>query len=695
MAYNSFKIIGVKAVLPHADEFPEGMPRNYDKVEAIQKVLYDTDNWFYFYKGISIAENNSNVVMTSEAKKDYSLYDTDKLKISICAIVGRNGSGKSSIVELLVRTINNLAAALLGEGYNFSAAEHLHFIDYVFADLCFQIGNTVYILKSHGRHVELTLYKAKAEHYFEYTPFKTYHILDQSSVEDSFVPLKKHREGRRILKSLFYTMVCNYYRDFLAEATPAKRLEALHIKATDSDPEEDSFWLKGIFHKNDGYQTPIVLHPMREDGKLNVVKENNLAKERLAALLFYKDNTGNYPLRTINGDLHVVALHIEPSKIKKYADDSMLKVLGISNKQNVSKNIDNVRNFILGFWNERYDILRKGSKKTQKNDAYDYVVYKTLKIIKNYKKYRPIFTYLSKEFVDYEVLKEKMEPLAQDYSHITKKLLQTINYLITEMYASPDNYYNLNLLEKEMDEKGMTVRMNGRNVKLKQNLLPPPIFKTDLILTKDEDNNGTIPFSSISSGERQIAYTISNLMYHLVNVDSEWNDSYRKDKDHLEIIKYRYMNVIFDEVELYYHPEMQRQFINIMLKTLRSVRFSNMRGINIMIVTHSPFVLSDIPDCNVLCLGDGNQLASKTLGGNIMEMLGNSFFMENSIGDVIKEEIAAIVDLYNRAVREKEPVGIEYDNKRARFKYICENIGDDFLKQMLLRMVNETRMVVK
>lgn len=701
MAYNSFKIIGVKAVLPHAEEFPKGMPRNYDKVEAIQKVLYDTDNWFYFYKGISIAENNSNVVMTSEAKKDYSLYDTDKLKISICAIVGRNGSGKSSIVELLVRTINNLAAALLGEGYNFSAAEHLHFIDYVFADLCFQIGNAVYILKSHGRHVELTLYKAKAEHYFEYTPFKTYHILDQSSVEDSFVPLKKHREGRRILKSLFYTMVCNYslygfnYRDFLAEATPAKRLEALHIKATDSDPEEDSFWLKGIFHKNDGYQTPIVLHPMREDGKLNVVKENNLAKERLAALLFYKDNTGNYPLRTINGDLHVVALHIEPSKIKKYADDSMLKVLGISNKQNVSKNIDNVRNFILGFWDERYDILRKGSKKTQKNDAYDSVVYKTLKIIKNYKKYRPIFTYLSKEFVDYEVLKEKMEPLAQDYSHITKKLLQTINYLITEMYASPDNYYNLNLLEKEMDEKGMTVRMNGRNVKLKQNLLPPPIFKTDLILTKDEDNNGTIPFSSISSGERQIAYTISNLMYHLVNVDSEWNDSYRKDKDHLEIIKYRYMNVIFDEVELYYHPEMQRQFTNIMLKTLRSVRFSNMRGINIMIVTHSPFVLSDIPDCNVLCLGDGNQLASKTLGGNIMEMLGNSFFMENSIGDVIKEEIAAIVDLYNRAVREKEPVGIEYDNKRARFKYICENIGDDFLKQMLLRMVNETRMVVK
>ena len=167
MAYNSFKIIGIRAVRPNPKDFPVNYPKHAEKVEAIQKVLYGSDYWFYFYKGITIDENKTQVVMTSEAKKDYSLYDTDELKISICAIVGRNGSGKSSIVELLVRTINNLAAALLGEGYNFSAAEHLHFIDYVFADLCFQIGNTIYILESHGRHIELRLFKAGADHYFE------------------------------------------------------------------------------------------------------------------------------------------------------------------------------------------------------------------------------------------------------------------------------------------------------------------------------------------------------------------------------------------------------------------------------------------------------------------------------------------------------------------------------------------------
>ena len=701
MARNSFRIIGIKAVSPHIDEFLRNSTIHHDKVEAIQKVLYGTNKWYYFYKGISISEDNSQVEMTSEAKKDFSLFDAKGLKISLCAVVGRNGTGKSTIVELLVRTINNLATALLGEGYNFSAAEHLHFIDNVFADLCFQIGNVVYILKAHGRHVKLKLYKAKIEHYFKYRPVKTYNILDQYNIKDSYVPLKKHREGRRILKSLFYTMVCNYslygfnYRDFISEATPAARLQALRVKANDKHLTEDSVWLKGIFHKNDGYQTPIVLHPMREDGRLNVVKENVLAKERLSALLFYKDTAGNYPLRTINGDLHVIALHIRPTQNKKFSQEYILDILDISTRQNVSKNYEHVRNLILSFWDEKYDILKKGVGKSHKDDALNYIVYKTLKIVKNYKKYKPIFNILSKEHFIYEELRVKLEPLAQDYSHITKKLFQTINYLTTNMYANANNYYNLNILEQDMEAYGIRVRFKGENTIIKQNLLPPPIFDMDLILTKDEEDNGTIPFSSISSGERQIAYTISNLMYHLVNVDSEWNDNYQKDKDHLEVIKYRYMNVIFDEVELYFHPEMQRQFTNIMMKTLKSVKFTNIRGINIMMVTHSPFVLSDIPNCNVLCLGEGENMVTKTLGGNIMEMLSSSFFMNNSIGEAIKEEISAIVTLYNKAVRKGQDVRMEYAANKVRIQYICDNLGDEFLKSMVSRMVVDIVKAIK
>lgn len=114
-----------------------------------------------------------------------------------------------------------------------------------------------------------------------------------------------------------------------------------------------------------------------------------------------------------------------------------------------------------------------------------------------------------------------------------------------------------------------------------------------------------------------------------------------------------------------------------------------------MLVTHSPFVLSDIPDSNVLFVGEEGQEATKTLGGNIMEMLSSSFFMSSSIGEAIKEEITAIVDMYNKAVRNGEDVRFLYHDRRKRFKYICDTVGDEFLKDMVTNMVDDIEQRVK
>ena len=681
-----FCIIGIKPLMP---TFQDEQPVYANKAQAIQKALWNHNVWHMLYHGYSIAEDNSFIEVTNEALKDYSLYDTNDLKISISAIVGKNGSGKSSLVDLFIRMINNLSAVLLGEKFNFSAAEHLHFIDHVYAEMAFRIDNAIYILEERGRKVILKKFMRKRVTGLRFVLVKEEILLNERTTLDTTSELlDRHSKGRVILKSLFYTLVCNYsmygfnYRDYFEEATPISRLNKL-FKKCDFDRNnitEDQVWLKGIFHKNDGYQTPIVLHPMREDGILKITKENLLAKERMENLLFYKDNAGHYPQRVVNGNLHIVAIRIKPISNKSFSRENMLSQIGIGRQQNISQNFDNIYNWIIGFWDSLYhfSIVPQGQK--LREDAYDYIVYKTLKIVSNYKKYSSIYNYLSKTKAKYEDVCKKLIPLSKDFTHVTKKLLRTIMYLKKDIYLDSDNTYNLDELDNTINAM-VGERIHPKHQLQETDLLPPPIFEKFLLLRKDGDN-GIIDFRNLSSGERQIAYTISNFMYHLINVDSEWDDFYY-DKDHLQIIKYRFVNVIFDEVELYFHPELQRSFMGLLLQALQNAQFKNLHGINIILATHSPFLLSDIPHSNVLCLGENTMSVEGTLGANIIELLGNSFFLSSVIGNVASNEIREIVNLYQAAKRE-ENITDRFEKKR--FKYVYKYIADSYLKKMVGRM---------
>lgn len=163
------------------------------------------------------------------------------------------------------------------------------------------------------------------------------------------------------LKDWFYTIVCNYslysfnYHDYYAERTDDNRLSLLGKKITPNN-EDDAYRLKGVFHKNDGYQTPVVIHPMRQNGIINAVKENYLAKERLVELQFESDDNGQYLFREINGTHRIVGFVFLPKETDKYSKSKWASSIGIGNNATVLKRADFIYDAILKYWKGKYQL---------------------------------------------------------------------------------------------------------------------------------------------------------------------------------------------------------------------------------------------------------------------------------------------------------------------------------------------------
>ena len=108
----------------------------------------------------------------------------------------------------------------------------------------------------------------------------------------------------------------------------------------------------------------------------------------------------------------------------------------------------------------------------------------------------------------------------------------------------------------------------------------------------------------------------------------------------------------------------------------------NIKGINILFCTHSPFILSDIPKENVLFLGD--EMDFKTFGANITISLASSFFMEYLIGEFAKTKITNIIEKLNKISNDKEN-----NNDKENILKTIRLIDEPILRNKLIEMYYE------
>ena len=104
--------------------------------------------------------------------------------------------------------------------------------------------------------------------------------------------------------------------------------------------------------------------------------------------------------------------------------------------------------------------------------------------------------------------------------------------------------------------------------------------------------------------------------------------------------------------------------------------------INIILTTHSPFLLSDIPQANVLYLQDGDianekDIPTNPFAANVNDILHQSFFLNNGfMGEFAQNKI-------NDAISDLSATRNISDNRRKEIKSLIEIIGEPLLKQTL------------
>lgn len=631
---------------------------NKDKTIGQRKLTANKP--YFFSEGYEITNNVLTIKEENKISSNiYNLFLKDKEghqpSISINAIVGENGSGKSTIVEYVIRLINNLSAAIFGEKISNPAAEHLHYIEGMDGELWYLVDNKAVRLVVNDKKVDLFSYtKNKKGKRFCNEP-----LLLSNEKTDSLIPMKPLSldKLKEFIPSLFYTLVSNYsiyaYNsvDYLDENNSIELERKIRGKVTNAKYECN--WFSGIFHKNDGYQSPIVLTPYREEGNININTEKQLSKERLISLLLMDSKY----YRTINGHLDVIGLKI--IKNKKSKNRKTLKEKGLYHL--TENGFKNIKKRIIELWIEKIGISKEEIENNNyKEEISTYIAYKTLKIASRYKQYSNIFYTKQHQRMysrfDEERLKELIGKMCNDTSHITKKIRQCFLYLLYNPFklkSEGESIIKIDEAEKRV-KKGLTNSDSLRNNPFFKNisiedLLPPPIFSIEIIL-KDKLNSDNVPFNTLSSGERQQAFSISSALYHLANIESVHND-----KNNVRVC-YSNALIIFEEVELYFHPQLQKQLIKNLLDGIKQMHFKHIKSIQIIFVTHSPFILSDIPTENILALKkDCTETKElKTFSANIYDILNTSFFMEEgAIGDyaqwIIQFVLERLEDRQSRA----------------------------------------------
>ncbi len=303
-----------------------------------------------------------------------------------------------------------------------------------------------------------------------------------------------------------------------------------------------------------------------------------------------------------------------------------------------------------------------------------------------------------------------------------KSALKVFKYFITESKIKKENFckniFNAGevfflfdqlykLIEKESDPhkvRNQSIEVNISEISKVFDIHKKVITQLFHYYPKSPDNlidkpyytEGFIDFrptnKNLSSGESALLNFYSKL-YDFINNNLVEERKSLPDKQNYILL--------LDEADLGFHPMWKKKFISTILKSA-PLFFKNLKikpSIQIIITTHDPLSLSDIPNNNVVFLKKNNDFCSvvndknkimRTFGANISNLLSDSFFIEDGlIGDFSKSKIDETIKWINtnKGKSEKERNKETFSKELNYYKKVINLIDERVLKLKLAEMV--------
>ncbi len=590
--------------------------------------------------------------------------------INITAIVGKNGSGKSSVVKAIL-----------------SLFFYSKFKDELNKN--FQSGNGIKNLNN----INININNINNNYAIQ-------EIQESNLIDKTFIAFLIIRNKNNFFK-LSMSLIKNNQFDGVIDVTLDEiNFFSIYYNFTIDALKDETIdqFVDLSYHRVDEYENPVLIEPYKKNNLININLINFLTNQRI--LLFYsflKDELINNKITSF----------FNPDKIKfDYAHSSTIY------KEELNKDSENKN--LAGFVFSPYKILIKyinlktfslnGDSFSPSNEIKQLIekYYKENNLEKLNLVYILLKIIEKSTTIKEKAKKENLSFLVEYVNNLKNKIKKDFVNAIEDIEDFINNRLDDEILKffKENPEFikiyiSLLFHKNKRYefLKKEENFLKKEILlknlpKENIIeyfpgWLNVEFYDGDKSLNSLSSGEKFKFQFLIGLLYQLYNLNS---------KD-----KYSTINIFLDEIEFGFHPEWQRTYINDILFTLdkfKKITSFNKR-LNLFFLTHSPFIISDLPKENIIFLDkdengkcrvvDGLNEKKETFGANIHTLLSDSFFMEDGfIGKFAENKIDEVIKYLN-----DEDSEIKTEKEAQK---IINIIGEPILRKELQRKLDSKRL---